>query len=319
MSDKSRIDEPTGTSTVGHEWDGIEELNTPLPRWWLWTFYACIAWAAVYVVLYPAWPMVNSATRGALEWSSRDDLKREMASHLAKRAPITNAIAALPIAALPGKPELMEAAIQGGGAAFKVHCVQCHGAGGAGVVGLYPSLTDDDWLWGGDLAAIETTLTHGIRNPDHDATRMNMMPAFGRDGILDSAAINDLVSHVRVISRQEKPSAASARGATLFEANCVACHGTNGEGSCRATGRPSKLTDAVWLYGGSREAEVEQDRSYNPRQRRDAGGGRDKLDAGDDQDACSAYVHSLRGGEAGTRTCDNNAPLHPRTRPADNG
>lgn len=291
MSDKSRIDEPTGTSTVGHEWDGIEELNTPLPRWWLWTFYACIAWAAVYVVLYPAWPMVNSATRGALEWSSRDDLKREMASHLAKRAPITNAIAATPITALPAKHELMEAAIQGGSAAFKVHCVQCHGAGGAGVVGLYPSLTDDDWLWGGDLAAIETTLTHGIRNPDHDATRMNMMPAFGRDGILDSAAISDLVSHVRVISRQEKPSAASARGATLFEANCVACHGTNGEG-IRELGGP-KLTDAVWLYGGSREAIAKT--IYNPRN------GvmprwNDKLDAVTIK-MLSAYVHSLGGGE----------------------
>ncbi len=291
MSDKSRIDAPTGTSTVGHEWDGIEELNTPLPRWWLWTFYACIAWAAVYVVLYPAWPMVNSATRGVLDWSSRGDLEREMASQGARRAPITNAIAALPIAALPGKHELMEAAIQGGGAAFKVHCVQCHGAGGAGVVGLYPSLTDDDWLWGGDLAAIETTLTHGIRNPDHDATRMNMMPAFGRDGILDSAAINDLVAHVRVISRQEKPSASSARGATLFEANCVACHGTGGEG-IRELGGP-RLTDAIWLYGGSREAIAKT--IYAPRN------GvmprwNDKLD-GVTIKMLSAYVHSLGGGE----------------------
>ncbi|WP_017672174.1 cytochrome-c oxidase, cbb3-type subunit III [Blastomonas sp. AAP53] len=291
MSDKSRIDEPTGTSTVGHEWDGIEELNTPLPRWWLWSFYACIAWAAVYVVLYPAWPMVNSATRGVLQWSSRDDLEREMASHGAKRAPITNAIAALPIAALPGKPELLEAAIQGGSAAFKVHCVQCHGAGGAGVVGLYPSLTDDDWLWGGDLAAIETTLTHGIRNPDHAETRMNVMPAFGRDAILDAASINDLVSHVRVISRQEKPSASSARGATLFEANCVACHGTNGEG-IRELGGP-RLTDAVWLYGGSREALAKT--IHNPRN------GvmprwNDKLDAATIK-MLSAYVHSLGGGE----------------------
>jgi cytochrome c oxidase cbb3-type subunit III len=291
MSDKSRIDEPTGTSTVGHEWDGIEELNTPLPRWWLWTFYACIAWAAVYVVLYPAWPMVNSATRGVLQWSSRDDLEREMESYAAKRAPIASAIAATPIAALPGKHELMEAAIQGGGAAFKVHCVQCHGAGGAGVVGLYPSLTDDDWLWGGDLTAIETTLTHGIRNPDHDLTRMNMMPAFGRDAILDAGSINDLVSHVRVISRQEKPSASSARGATLFEANCVACHGTNGEG-IRELGGP-KLTDAVWLYGGSREAIGKT--IYAPRN------GvmprwNDKLDAVTIK-MLSAYVHSLGGGE----------------------
>ena len=291
MSDKSRIDEPTGTSTVGHEWDGIEELNTPLPRWWLWTFYATIAWAAVYVVLFPAWPMVNSATRGVLEWSSRGDLKAEMAAQDARRAPIAKAIATTPITDLAAKPELLEAAIQGGSAAFKVHCVQCHGAGGAGVVGAYPSLTDDDWLWGGDLAAIETTLTHGIRNPDHTETRFNMMPAFGKDGILDANAINDLVSHVRVISRQEKPSASSARGAALFEANCVACHGTNGEG-IRELGGP-KLTDAVWLYGGSREAIAKT--IYAPRN------GvmprwNDKLDAVTIK-MLSAYVHSLGGGE----------------------
>ncbi|GAA0647489.1 cytochrome-c oxidase, cbb3-type subunit III [Sphingomonas ursincola] len=291
MSDKSRIDEPTGTATVGHEWDGIEELNTPLPRWWLWTFYATIAWAAVYVVLFPAWPMVNSATRGMLEWSSRGDLKAELAAQDAKRAPIAKAIAATSITDLAAKPELLEAAIQGGSAAFKVHCVQCHGAGGAGVVGAYPSLTDDDWLWGGDLAAIETTLTHGIRNPDHDETRLNMMPAFGKDGILDAAAINDLVSHVRVISRQEKPSASSARGAALFEANCVACHGPAGQG-IRELGGP-KLTDAVWLYGGSREAIART--IYAPRN------GvmprwNDKLDAVTIK-MLSAYVHSLGGGE----------------------
>ena len=291
MSDKSRIDEPTGTSTVGHEWDGIEELNTPLPRWWLWTFYATIAWAAVYVVLFPAWPMVNSATRGVLEWSSRGDLKAELAAQDAKRAPIAKAIAATSITDLAAKPELLEAAIQGGSAAFKVHCVQCHGAGGAGVVGAYPSLTDDDWLWGGDLAAIETTLTHGIRNPDHSETRFNVMPAFGKDGILDSAAINDLVSLVRVISRQEKPSASSARGAVLFEANCVACHGPDGEG-IRELGGP-KLTDAVWLYGGSREAIANT--IYAPRN------GvmprwNDKLDAVTIK-MLSAYVHSLGGGE----------------------
>lgn len=292
MSEKSRIDEPTGTSTVGHEWDGIEELNTPLPRWWLWTFYACIAWAAVYVVLYPAWPMVNSATQGVLGWSSRSDLGRELAGHAAHRAPIVNAIAATPIVDLPVRHELMEAAIQGGSAAFKVHCVQCHGAGGAGVVGLYPSLTDDDWLWGGDLAAIETTLTHGIRNPDHDQTRLNNMPAFGRDGLLTAAQIDDVVSHVRVISRQEKPGAASARGAALFETNCIACHGSNGEGN-RDLGAP-RLTDAVWLYGGSRAALART--IHNPRN------GvmprwNDKLDPVTIR-MLATYVHSLGGGEA---------------------
>lgn len=252
MADKKRIDEATGTSTVGHEWDGIEELNTPLPRWWLWTFYASIVWAAGYVVLYPAWPMLNSATQGVLGWSSRGALDREMEAQAARRAPINSAIAATALPDLPAKPELMQAAVQGGAAAFRVHCVQCHGAGGAGVKKLYPSLTDDDWLWGGDLASIEYTIAHGIRNPNHKSTRVSQMPAFGRDGILDAPQIADVVSHVRVISGQEKPSAAAARGEVLFQANCAVCHGASGVGD-RTVGAP-KLTDAVWLYGGDRDS-----------------------------------------------------------------
>jgi cytochrome c oxidase cbb3-type subunit 3 len=252
MADKKRIDEATGTSTVGHEWDGIEELDTPMPRWWLWTFYGSIVWAAGYVVLYPAWPMLNSATQGVLGWTSRGALDREMQAQAARRAPINSAIAATALTDLPAKPELMQAAVQGGAAAFRVHCVQCHGAGGAGVKKLYPSLTDDDWLWGGDLASIEYTIAHGIRNPDHKATRTSQMPAFGRDGILDAAQIADVVSHVRVISGQEKPGAAAARGNTLFQANCAVCHGATGAGD-RTVGAP-KLTDAVWLYGGDRDS-----------------------------------------------------------------
>ncbi len=252
MAEKKRIDEATGTSTVGHEWDGIEELDTPMPRWWLWTFYASIVWAAGYVVLYPAWPMLNSATQGVLGWTSRSALDREMEAQAARRAPINSAIAATALTDLPATPELMQAAVQGGAAAFRVHCVQCHGAGGAGVKKLYPSLTDDDWLWGGDLASIEYTIAHGIRNPDHKATRTSQMPAFGRDGILDAAQIADVVSHVRVISGQEKPGAAAARGNTLFQANCAVCHGATGAGD-RTVGAP-KLTDAVWLYGGDRDS-----------------------------------------------------------------
>ncbi len=247
-----RIDAATGTSTVGHEWDGIEELNTPLPRWWLWTFYACIVWALGYAILYPSWPMLHSATRGVLGWSSHGDLAAALRADAVRRAPVTNAIAATAIADLPAQPELMQAAVQGGGAAFRVHCVQCHGAGGAGVKSLYPSLTDDDWLWGGDLATIEYTITHGIRNPDHMATRMSQMPAFGRDGILEAGQIADAVSYVRTISRQDKPDASSARGALLFEANCAVCHGAGGEGG-RTVGAP-RLTDAIWLYGGDRDS-----------------------------------------------------------------
>jgi cytochrome c oxidase cbb3-type subunit 3 len=286
-----RIDEATGTSTVGHEWDGIEELDTPMPRWWLWTFYATIVWALVYIVLYPAWPLVNSATKGVLGWSSRGQLEQEMKADAQRRAPILSAIAATPIADLPAKPELMQAAVQGGAAAFRVHCVQCHSAGGAGVKKLYPSLTDDDWLWGGDLATIEYTITHGIRNPDHDETRVSQMPAFGHDGLLDHAQIADAVSFVRVISHQEKASASSRRGAAIFEANCAVCHGADGSGG-RQVGAP-RLTDAVWLYGGDREsitATINQPRNgVMPRWN-------SRLDPVTIK-MLAAYVHSLGGGE----------------------
>ena len=291
MADHKRIDEVTGTSTSGHEWDGIEELDTPMPRWWLWSLYATIVWGIAYVILYPAWPMVHGATEGVLGWTSRGQLEAEMRADAARRAPVMNAIAATPIADLPAKPELMQAAVQGGAAAFRVHCVQCHGAGGAGVKTLYPSLTDDDWLWGGDLSTIEYTIAHGIRNPDHKETRTSLMPAFGRDGILDAAQIGDVVSFVRTISRQEKASASSARGATLFADNCAVCHGAGGEGG-RQVGAP-KLTDAIWLYGGDRAsltATITQPRNgVMPRWG-------ERLDPVTIK-MLAAYVYSLGGGE----------------------
>jgi cytochrome c oxidase cbb3-type subunit 3 len=249
MADKKRIDAPTGTQTVGHEWDGIEELDTPMPRWWLLTFYATIIFSIGYVVVYPALPGLTGATKGTFGWSSRDELDKTMQAEAARKAPILSAIAATPIEQLPAKPQLMQAAVQGGAAAFKTHCVQCHGSGAAGSPG-YPNLNDDDWLWGGDLKAIEYTITHGARNPDVATTRTSLMPAFGRDGILKQGQIEDVVSHVRTISGQEKSSASARRGATLFEANCTVCHGPAGKGM-RELGAPN-LTDGIWLFGGDR-------------------------------------------------------------------
>ena len=249
MAEKSRIDEPTGTEVVGHEWDGIEELDTPLPRWWLLTFYACIIVALGYTVFYPAWPGINGATKGLLGWSSRATLTQSMAAETGRRAPILAAIAATPIDQLAARPDLMTVAIQGGGAAFKVHCIQCHGSGAAGSKG-YPNLNDDDWLWGGDLKAIQYTITNGVRNPDVSETRTSLMPAFGHDGILTAAQVQDVVSHVRAIGGQEKASSSSTRGAGLFAANCAVCHGPAGKGQ-RAVGAPN-LTDDIWLYGADR-------------------------------------------------------------------
>ncbi len=288
--DSKRIDQPTGTETVGHEWDGIEELNTPLPRWWLWTLYATIVWAIGYTIVYPAWPLVSKATAGVFEWSSRGQLERELALEAGKRAPLLRAIAASPIGQIEANPQLMQAAAEGGRAAFRVNCVQCHGSGAAGSKG-YPNLNDDDWLWGGDLTAIHYSIEHGIRNPGHDATRTSQMPAFGRDSILQPAEIDDLTAHVRAISRQRPVNSSARRGAALFETNCAACHGPGGKG-IRELGAPA-LTDAIWLYGGD-EASIRTSIAnarfgVMPRWG-------DKLDPATVK-MLAIYVHSLGGGE----------------------
>lgn len=286
MAENKYIDKATGTETVGHEWDGIEELDTPMPRWWVWTFYATIVWGIVYTVLYPAWPMINDATKGVWGWSSRGQLSQEMAKAEEKRAPVRVALAALPIGELPGNKKLMNAAIQGGAAAFKVHCVQCHGSGASGSPG-YPNLNDDDWLWGGDIASIQYTIEHGVRQPDHDATRLSQMPAFG--GILSGGEINALVGYVRSLSGN---GTGSARGAELFTNNCAACHGTDGKG-LREFGAPN-LTDKIWLYGGDAEtvrATITNSRyGVMPRWN-------EKLDPITIK-MLAAFVHSRGGGEA---------------------
>jgi cytochrome c oxidase cbb3-type subunit 3 len=196
-----------------------------------------------------------------------------------------------PIEALPGKPELLNAAVQGGSAAFKVHCVQCHGSGAAGSKG-YPNLNDDDWLWGGDLKSILTTITYGVRNPDVDETHQSAMPAFGKDGILTAAQVQDVVSHVRMVSGQEKASASSRRGDALFAANCAVCHGPDGKGM-RDFGAPN-LTDGIWLYGGDR-ATITATVTNSRHGVMPAWGGR--LDPVTLK-MLAAYVHSLGGGEA---------------------
>jgi cytochrome c oxidase cbb3-type subunit 3 len=251
MADNKRVDEATGTSTVGHEWDGIEELDTPMPRWWLYSLYATIIWGIVYVVLYPAWPLVDRATSGVLGWTSRGEYQREEAAEVARKGPMRAALARIPIERLPEDSALMQAAIEGGRSHFKVHCVQCHGSGASGSRG-YPNLNDDEWLWGGNLREIHRTIAFGVRQPGLDATHSSVMPAFGRDGLLQPRQIDDVVSFVRVLSRQEPVSASARRGQRVFADNCVACHGADGSGS-RQFGAPN-LTDAIWLYGGDRAA-----------------------------------------------------------------
>lgn len=284
--------DPTKPSdgTTGHEWDGIKEWNNPLPRWWLWILYASIAVSIVYVILYPAFPGLTQATAGTLGYSTRGELRREMAAVEAGRADTLKQLAATPLAELPGNPELMRFAVQKGKSAFKVNCVQCHGSGAAGFKG-YPNLNDDDWLWGGDMASIHTTLVHGIRYPYDEETRQSAMPAFGRDELLTPAQIGQTVEYVRQISRQEHDARKAAAGAAIYVEQCALCHGPDGRGN-KELGAPN-LTDAIWLYGGDREALthtiVNARNGVMP-------GWQQRLDPATIT-ALAAYVHSLGGGE----------------------
>jgi cytochrome c oxidase cbb3-type subunit 3 len=288
----SRIehDEISGVETTGHEWDGIKELNNPLPRWWLWTFYACIAWALGYTVLYPAWPLLNGATKGILGYSSRANLAQSVEAAHKAQDQYTQQIRTKSLEVIRDDPALFEFAVAGGRSAFAVNCVQCHGAGAAGAKG-YPNLNDDDWLWGGTLEDINQTLRHGIRYEADPDTRNSQMPAFGRDGLLDKAQIADTAEYVLSLSGLKHEAAAAVRGGKVFAEQCAVCHGATGGGD-RAQGAPS-LRDAIWLYGGDKAAIVatitNARRGVMP-----AWGG--KLDDATIKQV-AIYVHSLGGGE----------------------
>lgn len=283
-----RIDESTGTSTVGHEWDGIEELDTPMPRWWLWCLYLTIVWGIGYVIAYPAWPMIDKATDGMLGWSSRGQLAQEMAAADRAKQSVREQIAAVDLDKLAANPELMRQAVAGGAAAFRVNCVQCHGSGAAGSQSLgYPNLNDDDWLWGGDMAAIHYTITHGIRQSGDDELRQGVMPAFA--GAVEGAQLDALAQHVLSLSGKARPNAV---GAQFYADNCVACHGASGEGS-RTLGAP-RLDDAIWLRGSTAEDIKKQ--VLNPKMGA-MPSWHQRLDSVTIK-MLTAYVHSLGGGEA---------------------
>jgi cytochrome c oxidase cbb3-type subunit 3 len=250
MADEKHIDEHSGTATTGHEWDGIRELNTPLPRWCLWTFYATILFAVGYWVLMPSWPGLTGYAHGVLGYSSRAAVDASVSEARQAMAGMREKIATTPLADIVKNPDLLEFAMAGGRSAFAVNCSQCHGGDAAGRRG-FPNLNDDDWLWGGKLDDIHFTITHGVRNgADPDARNMQM-PRFLADSILKPDQIGDVADYVLSLSGAAHDAAAAARGEPLFAQNCAACHGDKGQGN-KDMGAP-RLSDNIWLYGGDRD------------------------------------------------------------------
>ena len=283
---ENRVDDVTGQETTGHTWDGIEELNTPLPRWWLWTFYATIVWGVIYVILYPAWPLVSQASAGVLGWSTRGNVAADIAAVEDAQAGNWQAIEAAELTAISADAELGPFATRAGAALFRNNCSQCHGSGAAGALG-YPNLLDDAWLWGGTVDEIAYTIRHGIRNEEDLDARWSEMPAFGE--ILEVEEIASLVTHLQSFPEGVDPLAGDA--GVLYADNCAACHGDDGKGD-RTLGAPN-LTDAIWLYGSSTE-QLTKSIAEGPFGVMPPWLGR--LDEAEVR-ALAVYVHGLGGGE----------------------
>lgn len=283
-----RLDKETGVETTGHSWDGIEELNNPLPRWWLWCLYLTIIWGIGYVIAYPAWPMISGATAGTLRWSSRANVAQDITEHEAQNAPLVTALLATDMTTLTDDADLNRYAVARGGSVFRAQCSQCHGSGAAGAKG-YPNLLDNDWLWGGSMEQIAHTIGHGIRNETDDNARWSQMPAFG--DILDEDEIAATAEYIIALSSPDHDAALASAGAELYADNCSSCHGTAALGDAEI-GAPN-LADAIWLYGGDRETIT-----YSIANARfgvmPAWGQRLSEE---DVRAVSAYVHGLGGGE----------------------
>jgi cytochrome c oxidase cbb3-type subunit III len=290
MSDHQRkVDDVTGVATTSHVWDDdIRELDNPLPRWWLYTFYACIVWSVGYWILYPAWPTLTGYTKGTLGYSERAAVASELLVGKKDQEKFRSQLASASLSEVRSNPELLRFAMASGGASFQTNCAPCHGRGAQGFVG-YPNLNDDDWIWGGKIEEIVKTLQVGIRS-DHKDTRVSQMPRFGVDKILKPEEISAATQYVLSLSKQASDPVQVKQGEAIFAEQCAACHGADGRGNAEL-GAPN-LTDSIWLYGSSPAA---------VRQSIETGRGAVMPAWGDRLDpttikSLAIYVHSLGGG-----------------------
>jgi cytochrome c oxidase cbb3-type subunit III len=290
MAEHNDIDQVSGTSTTGHQWDGIKELNTPLPRWWVITFYLTIAWAFGYWIVYPAWPLVTSHTTGLFGYSTRADVALELANLEKIRGDKMVKLGAAPLAEIEKDPALLALARARGKTVFGDNCAPCHGSGGAGAKG-YPNLNDDEWLWGGSLDKILQTIQFGVRS-GHAKAHESAMLAFGKEGVLKKEQVITAANYVRSLSGLSTGKGFNAaEGSKIFADNCASCHGDAGKGN-QELGAPD-LTDKIWLYGSDEGTLIET-----------ISNGRagvmpawvERLDPATIK-ALAVYVHSLGGGK----------------------
>ena len=279
----------SGVYTTGHEWDGIKELNTPMPRWWVYVFWVTIIWSIGYWIVYPTWPTTTGFTPGIWHYSSRGELDGELADQKAARSQWLAKIDAASVDEIEADKVLRNYALAGGRIAFGENCAACHGTGGVGVSGAYPSLADDVWLWGGSLADIQQTITHGVRNDDADS-RNSQMPSFGADALLSAEQVAQVADYVASLSR--KQPAAGSPGEAVFTENCVGCHGEGGVGT-KDVGAPPLNTMVRTFTKPTVEGISQQ--VNKPKHGSMPSWGR-RLDAATIKER-TLYVHSLGGGQ----------------------
>lgn len=299
---KKDIDALSGVETTGHEWDGLKELNNPLPRWWVWVFIASCLWSLWYFIVYPAWPTFSTDNQGATVGTSGYTQYKELAESqkeiVQRQAQYLERFEGASFDEIMNDAVLYSFAQAGGAAAFKDNCATCHGAGAEGSKG-YPNLNDDDWIWGGKVTDIHTTLLHGIRVAGDYDTRISQMPAFGKERILTREEIISMVDYVLALSDGRNVSDMASH--VVFQENCASCHGENGKGM-QAFGAPN-LTDAIWLYGRGRD-DLYHTIFYSRAGMMPAW--KDRLDDNTIRQL-SIYVHQLGGGEPSEAVSDAKA------------
>jgi cytochrome c oxidase cbb3-type subunit 3 len=239
--------------TTGHAWDGdLQEYNNPLPVWWVYTFYVTVVFALVYWTIYPSWPFGKGWIGGAStityvnsegetkthSWNTRALLMEDLNKAAIEQKPYFDKVSAMSYAQIAKDPEMNGFILSAGKALFADNCAACHQQGGQGVVGFFPNLTDDDWLYGGSFDTIHQTIVNG---------RHGYMPTFGE--VLSGAQIDDLANYVASLSNIGHDATKAAAGNTLFHsetAACYYCHGVDAKGR-KEIGAPN-LTDSIWLW-----------------------------------------------------------------------